>query len=114
MSLAPAFGVTTVPLAWTAVGCFAGFLNQAFWPRYQIAVQSPSWPATAYCWPVETREARSFTSIVESPPPGRRPMSLISGALSSGALYSRTSLEPCAAQGSSPSAQPVYRGVLAA
>lgn len=100
----------TRPDAGTAAGLFPGLWNHAFCPRYQMAVQSPQRSATAYCWPVETREDRSFTPVVGVVP---RPTSLISGAFTSWSEYSRTSLEPCGAQGSPAVSQPVYPGRLA-
>ncbi len=87
----------TLALAGTATGFSAGLWNQAFCPRYQIAVQSPQRSATAYCWPVDTREDRSFTPVVGVEP---RPTSLISGEFTSWSEYSRTALDPCGAQGS--------------
>src|SRR5690349_15300473 len=94
----PCFGVATTPTELTAVGADAGLRNHAFCPRYQIAVQSPCRPATAYCWPVEARAPTSLTPVVLAPLAPCRPTSRTSGASGLGAEYSRTASEPCAGQ----------------
>ena len=80
----PAFGVTSRPLPAT-VSCPFGFSNQASWPPYQIAVQSPDRPATTKLWPVTALSPQSFAWVVPTPP-GSRFVPESSGSETSGEL----------------------------
>src|SRR3954471_7420258 len=95
----PGLAVTTKPCAHFAVGAAAGLKNQAFWPRYQIAVQSPWTSARAYVWPAEARAPWSEMYMVSGVPFGRRPRSLTSGASSLGPVRSTTEEEPRSGHG---------------
>src|SRR6266540_4209649 len=69
----PAFGVTTRPVAHTV----SDLCSQPFWPRYQIAIQSPCTSATAYRFPVSTRLPMSLIPMVSGVPSGRSAMSFL-------------------------------------
>ena len=106
--------MATTPTVQLAVGADAGLWNQARCPRYQIAVQSPCRPASAYVCPADARAPWSDTAIVFGVPSGRSAMSLTSGASAAGAVRSTTAEEPRGAQGTPAVTQPVNAGWLVA
>src|SRR5947208_16775304 len=97
--MSPSAGADTLPPP-----C-RGSRNQPTWPAYQIAVQSPCRPATAYCWPVTALALQSLITVVPGEPSGCRYGSLSSGALSDGWVRRYTKLVGCG--GSDPARHPV-------
>src|SRR5712691_6227736 len=101
---------------WTvAVFVPPGFSNHAARPPYQMAVQSPSCPATTKDCPVTAVSPQSLIFVVPAEPSGCRAGSDSSGASDDDAVWSSTKLEGWAGSCLQPEgSQLVTGGVLPA